>query len=421
MAHPKISRELMQEAVDAVAKHGGITQAARALKLPTSTLKSRGDEARKAGLKPSRDIPQDAAQRLTRDLVGAQDRIRQLEADIKQMHRSELTAENVREQLFGLAAASPKPPSWVIEAPKKSKTGSGVPSALWSDWHFSEVVDPAQVNGVNEFTIDIARTRIRRLTERTIDLCFNHMTNPNYPGLVLNLGGDMLSGDIHEELTETNELPTMPAMLELFELLVWSITQLHDRFGPIFIPCEFGNHGRNTHRPRAKHAAYTNFDWLLYNMLERHFRAAGAKDVQFLIPTSTDAYYRVHNHRYLLTHGNAIGVKGGDGIIGALGPILRGDTKIRSASAQMGMPYDTLLMGHWHQFLPVGSRVIVNGTLKGFDEFAKDFLRASPEVPQQALWFTHERHGITCHWPVKLGEKYGALPAGDWTSWRSAA
>lgn len=364
---------------------------------------------------PLKPVEQTRDQKLERDLVVAQDRVRQLEADIRQMHRSEMTTENVREQIFGLSAAPAQPPRWIIED-SRAASGNGVPMVLWSDWHHGEVVSPAQVNGVNRFDMDVSRQRVRHLVERTVDLCFHHMTTPNYPGVIVNLGGDMISGDIHEELSETNELPSMPVVLDLFSVLVWAIAEMQKRFGRVFVACEYGNHGRNTKKPRAKHRAYTNFDWLLYNMLEKNFAAAGADDVRFLIPTSTDAYYSVYGHRYLLTHGDALGTKGGDGIIGALGPILRGDTKVRAASARMGMEYDTLLMGHWHTYMPLAPRLIVNGSLKGFDEYAKDFLRVSPEEPTQALWFSHPRRGITCQWPVKLGP---AQPekSKEWATW----
>ena len=54
-----------------------------------------------------------------------------------------------------------------------------------------------------------ARQRAKRLVENTIDLLMNHMVNPKYPGVVINLGGDMVSGDIHEELSATNEKEMM--------------------------------------------------------------------------------------------------------------------------------------------------------------------------------------------------------------------
>ena len=56
-------------------------------------------------------------------------------------------------------------------------------------------------------------------------------------------------------------------------------------------------------------------------------------------------------------------------MIGALGPIIRGDHRKRSRNAQIDMEYDTMLCGHWHQLIQI-ERLIVNGSLKGYDEYA---------------------------------------------------
>jgi hypothetical protein len=149
-------------------------------------------------------------------------------------------------------------------------------------------------------------------------------------------------------------------------------------------------------QPRPGHAQdlrqgphHTSFDWLLYCFLAKHFE--GDKRVTFLIPDGPDAYYKIYGHRYLLTHGDQF--RGGDGMIGALGPIIRGDHKKRSRNSQIDMGYDTLLLGHWHQYIHL-TRLIVNGSLKGYDEYA--YSNNFPfEQPQQALWLTHPKYGIT--------------------------
>src|SRR6185437_5478357 len=101
------------------------------------------------------------------------------------------------------------------------------------------------------------------------------------------------------------------------------LRELADKFGNVFVPCVVGNHGRNTLKPRAKSRVYTSYEWLLYVMLERYF-AERNPAIRFFVPSDIDALVRVNATRYLFTHGDALGVKGGDGIIGALGPIMRG-------------------------------------------------------------------------------------------------
>ncbi len=246
-----------------------------------------------------------------------------------------------------------------------------------------------------------------------IDLLSNHMVKPKYPGIVFALGGDMVSGDIHEELMATNECEIMSAVVDLFGVLVWCISTLADHFGRVFVPCVSGNHGRNTHKIRAKGRNYTSFDWLLYCFLAKHFESD--KRVTFLIPNGPDALYRIYGHRYLLTHGDQF--RGGDGMIGALGPIIRGDHKKRSRQTQIGAAYDTMLLGHWHQLIQL-QRLIVNGSLKGYDEYAYSN-NFGYEPPRQALWVTHPVHGITFSMPVNVDEPKQPTESA-WVSWNVA-
>jgi hypothetical protein len=208
------------------------------------------------------------------------------------------------------------------------------------------------------------------------------------------LGGDMISGNIHEELTATNELNTMPTILDLYGVMVGVIGAVADRFGHVFLPCVTGNHGRDTRKIWMKDRHATSFDWLLYRFLAKHFEDDAR--IQFYIPDGIAAYYRIYGHRYWLQHGDQF--RGGDGIIGFLGPVIRGDHRTRSRNTQVDMDYDTMLIGHWHQYTHLG-RLIVNGSLKGYDEYA--YNSGFPfETPQQALWLTHPKYGITYRMPV---------------------
>jgi len=292
-----------------------------------------------------------------------------------------------------------------------------VPTLFASDFHWGEIVDPAQIGGVNEYNIAIAHERLRTMIETSVDLLRNHIQcESDYPGIVFALGGDMVSGDIHEELVATNEAEIMKVMLDLFGALCWAIERLANEFGQIFVPCVSGNHGRNTHKIRAKGRNFTSFDWLMYQFLAKRFEAD--ERVKFFIPDGADALYEVMGHRYLLTHGDQF--RGGDGMIGALGPIIRGDHRKRGRNAQIGMGYDTMLMGHWHQLIQL-QRLIVNGSLKGYDEYAYQG-NFGFEPPRQALWLTHPQHGITFSAPVHVHQVTAPKKrASGWVSWKEAA
>jgi len=353
---------------------------------------------------------------LDRDLIALRDENADLRRRLKAAVREDLDAEKVREAIFGLSKLPAVPPRWINDG-KPSGSAPGVPVCVWSDWHFGETVKAIEVGGANDFNLTIAEARIRKLVERTIDLCFNHMVNPRYPGIVVCLAGDMISGNIHDELRETNEEPVAPTLVRLQGLLIWAIDEIAKRFGRVFIPCVVGNHGRMTKKPQAKSRVHESFEWILYCQIERHF--AGDARVRFLIPGESDAHFSVAGHRFMLTHGDALGVRGGDGIIGLLGPVARGTIKTRTSEAQIGRDFDTLLMGHWHQYLTLPG-CIVNGTLKGYDEFARLFLRARFQEPIQALFFVNPKRGVTYQIPVILEDK-PARSKPEFVEWSTAA
>lgn len=383
--------------------------AARSIGLAPSAFTTRCQEAVNRGLSADTVIPDDTDKLKTK--------VKMLEKQIASLHRENDTAEEIRKVIYGLAGATPAPPDWIIE-PRAAHL-PGVPCTLWSDWHYGERVFPEQVGGVNDFDRKIAGERIKRLVKTTCNLALDHMVNPSYPGIVVCLGGDMISGNIHEELRENNDGPVQQSLLELQEHLIAALTVMADRFGKVFVPCVVGNHGRTTMKPRAKGKVYENYEWNLYCQLERYFKAKGDDRLQFFIPGETDAYFNVLGHRFLLTHGDALGVRGGDGIIGALGPICRGAIKVGRSEAQIGRDFDTLLMGHWHTYIPRGEAapVIVNGALKGYDEYARIFLRVPYSRPSQALWFVHQEHGITAQWQMFLDKRRVAQESAEWVSW----
>ncbi len=342
--------------------------------------------------------------------------IAELKSKLRSFQQAEDREEKIRQIIYQIAAKSPDPPEWSI-SPKQKAGSRGTPCTIWSDWHYGETVASAELAGMNEFNADICERRVKRLVERTVDLAFNHMGKgtTKYPGIVVMLGGDMISGAIHEELLATDDRSANQGVVEVAGILSTALTELRKRFGRVFIPCVVGNHGRSTRLPRYKHRVRTSFDWNIYCFLAKYLERD--KGIQFYIPQETDAFFTVQGHRFLLTHGDSLGVKGGDGIIGAVGPIMRGAIKVGRSEAQIGRHFDTLVMGHWHQYLPLPN-VIVNNSLIGYNEYARLQLRAPYSRPSQAMWFVHPEHGITARWEVFLESQRTASASGDWVTWQ---
>lgn len=320
--------------------------------------------------------------------------IENLKLELKVAQSEAATAEALRELIGSakLLVDSLHPPAWTV-APKAAKS-PGVPKLMLSDLHWGENVRPAQIGGVNAFNMKIAQRRLRTVVDSTIRVCKILDPEMRYPGIVVPLGGDMVSGNIHEELAATNDVNTMPTVLDLYGHLISSISLLADTFGNVFLPCVSGNHDRDTKKIWSKDRNHTSFGWLLYQFLAKRFE--NDQRIRFYIPDGSDALYRVYNTRYLLTHGDQF--RGGDGIIGPLGPITRGEQKKNTRNAAVGQDYDVMEFGHFHQRL-LSARLRGNGSLKGYDEYAHaNNFRIEPA--SQNFWITHPDYGITWDLPI---------------------
>lgn len=288
-------------------------------------------------------------------------------------------------------------PAWVVskDIPKKCP---GTPLLFISDIHAGEVVKSDEVMGLNKYNWKIMEARLERVFVTAAELLKEHLAHTAYPGIVVVLGGDIVSGDIHDELKETNERSVYDSIIPMAELLAGHILGLAQVFGKVRVIGVAGNHGRNSKRPRAKGYVENNADFLIYQLIARFLK--GDRRITCEFPKSRDFNFTVAGRRFRLTHGDQF--RGGDGMVGALGPIVRGDAKKRVAAMQMkreDLLYDTILVAHFHSTVNL-PHVVVNGSVKGMDEWAlgENFRF---EEPSQTLFTVHPKYGINWIMPIK--------------------
>jgi hypothetical protein len=281
-----------------------------------------------------------------------------------------------------------------IKPPRRTKGNRAIPHLFLSDLHLDEVVRQEEVEGVNAYNRSIALRRLDKTFTSTVKILRDYWTGIGYDGIHVLLGGDIFSGLIHDELKESNEDTIFGSLLYWQDPIIAGLQLLADEFGQVHIASVVGNHGRNTRKPRAKFRARDNFDWFFSMQLARLLE--GDKRFSWTIPDSMDATITAYDRTIRLTHGDQ--VNGGGGIGGIWPPIMRLDARKRQRQSAIGVPYDLLVMGHWHQ-LTWGPSFIINGSLKGYDEFAYSN-NFGFERPQQALWLMAPGKGRTWTTPV---------------------
>lgn len=300
--------------------------------------------------------------------------------------------ENVLGIVERVESSDLEPPVWMV--PPKPRKSAATLVVMLSDTHFDEVVNPDEMEGLNAYNREIAVLRLEKWSQNVVKLARHYLAGISYDGIVVVLGGDIFTGDIHEELSITNEDTMIGSLLYWSEQLAAAVELLATEFKKCHVVSVVGNHGRTTRKPRMKQRVKTNFDWLLAKMLERHF--AKDKRVSFTVPESADAYIRIYDHGHLITHGDQ--VSGGGGIGGIYPPIMRMRARKHQRYMATGKSFQTLWLGHWHQYISTPS-MIVNGSLKGFDEYAL-LMGFGFEQPQQALAIVTPEKNITIQAPV---------------------
>ena len=330
-------------------------------------------------------VGSDELQRLRRQRDAAAAESQRLAEELNSLKRT-------LEVIDTLEGSRLEPPTWL--SPAKPRQSAATLVVMLSDLHLDEVVNPEEVDFLNAYNREIAKMRLERWAQNVVKLARHHLNGVKYDGVVILLGGDIFSGDIHEELKETNADTILGSVHYWSEHIAAAIDMLLTEFKRGVVASVVGNHGRTTRKPRAKLRARTNFDWLLAKSLERHFKSD--RRVTFQVPEGADVLVTIYGQGHLMTHGDQ--ANGGSGIGGIWPPVMR----LRARKAQrylaVGANFATLWMGHWHQYISTPS-LVVNGSLKGVDEycFVQNF---GYEVPQQALAIVAPEKGIIVHAPV---------------------
>lgn len=325
-----------------------------------------------------------------------------------QLGRLELDNQGLRKTLNliqGFEDYTPDPPEWL--APTPTGKYHGTPVFVLSDTHFDEVVRSEEIFGLNAYNREIGETRLQRAFEGAVQLPQHWLgTNLTMDGVVLACAGDLITGEIHDELTDTNQAKP-PETIEYFlDPVIAGIKMLREEYGKVHVVEVDGNHDRLYKKRRAKGAARDSWSWLFWKVVAREFRRY--KTVTFQLPDSRDTIFSVYDTRILLHHGDQF--RGGSGISGILTPVSIGDYRKRKKhdaarryTGRTDLEFDLQLMGHFHHRNSLPG-IITVGCLKGYDEYAN--LGNFPFEPasQELLIITPER-GLTFQAPIWVQDK----------------
>lgn len=291
-------------------------------------------------------------------------------------------------------------PDW-LSLPEDDGVHHGTLVAAFSDYHIGEAIDPAEMAGYNAYNVEIAEQRVRRFFDKTIMISDQYLQGVEYDGIVVPSLGDTISGDIHDEYYETNELTNYQAVPLAFSWIRAGLRKFADRYGRVHYVGVPGNHPRDRKKTQYKRRSAHNADTLISNLLAKEFE--DDERFTFDIPAGISADFQIYDTRFRIEHGDE--ARGGSGIQGAMLPIALRTHRLRKQAQAEGRPFDILMLGHWHQLMSMPAQgFMVNGAGKGYDEYArgKGF---APERPQQLLALVTPEHGIGATWPLFVDDR----------------
>lgn len=316
------------------------------------------------------------------------------------LEKAHARLETLHEQVAGLAATPLSPPDWLL--PQASEPGEAVIGLLLTDVHCGEVVKSEEIVGLGAYDVPTCRRRLRRYFAAACEVGLRWGSDCQIKGAVLFLGGDLVSGDIHEELRLTNELTSTEQVVAVAEEITSGINHLADTYGHVYVVSVGGNHGRTTTKPMYKMYARTNYDTLVARIIKNEFRnyRSVSGDIVFDIPNSMDALVPVLGKTIFINHGNNLGTGGGMGFAGPGLPIIRGAKRVELQQFYAKRTFDFMLSGHFHTTLnhPQG---LANGSVIGYSEYGNG-LRCALEPPQQWLFLVHKKWGLRERMPIVL-------------------
>lgn len=319
------------------------------------------------------------------------DKIARTERERDDALRAAGAAASFRSALLGLTDTMPEPMRFDARPTKGSHDPETI-ILMATDWQWGESVRLERMDGLNSYNRNIAVRRAQTMFSAALSLATEHWAGPPPARIILILGGDMVSGEIHDELAKTNELLAIPALKDCAGALMGGIDLLHSGLKcPIDVINIPGNHGRTTRKPESKLYVETSYDTLLGDILDLHYR--NNSRVNFFAPASGDALFTIDGWSFLATHGDRIGSRGGMGFVGAAATVARGFKRLVADYAARGVSLDVCLCGHFHTSLRL-EEGFCSGTLVGPSEYSRDG-RFRPRPASQLFLAVHPRRGVT--------------------------
>lgn len=309
-----------------------------------------------------------------KERIRVQDQKRELRALLREWARAEKIKEDIQNAIKEMNKVDP-----IKFEPKPKKSNAQREGAvLFSDWHRGSRSN----NHWNRFTDVEFNRRIKKLVEKTII----YGKEQNIRTLHVFLLGDLINGLIHVTTRIENMEHVVKSTKVVAELLAQVLAKFAEEFEEVKVYSARGNHDRVTPNKAESISKESFFDFIPWYLEARLKDIENIKIVENryddeIIVTKICGYniFAVHGHRDKVSN-----------VVSNLSQMIR-------------IFPDYIFMGHYHHLEENefhGTEVIVNSSLSGTDDYAKEIRKTSK--PAQKFIVFDKKEGRLCTYNIRL-------------------
>jgi hypothetical protein len=263
-----------------------------------------------------------------------------------------------------------------------------------TDSHMGAVQEASEIEYFNEFNPAVCDARNMGFTDSFIKWAQLHRSAYNINNAHVLMTGDLISGDIHDELRITNAFPVPEQIVRAAQIHAKQIALLSPFFEQVTV--EFlteDNHSRLTAKPQAKEGGKNSFNYLVGMMIETYIQKL--PNVTFNIHTMHEKVVSVSSRNYLLMHGHGIRAWMGIPYYGIERRVARESTARQNIIMQdlqraKEVGFHKIVHGHFH--VPFDAELYsCGGAVSGTDAF--DHQNGRYADPYQSAWMVHPKKG----------------------------
>jgi len=263
-----------------------------------------------------------------------------------------------------------------IPPPEKSTVHPQRFHAMKSDDHVGELVDPAWVQGVAVYNMDVFRQRLELWAQKVAMFREQDKAALGLNVLELHMLGDHITGEtIYRGQAWNIDAPLIDQLLVCVNEYTNTLLYLAGIFPEIEIFTVIGNHGR--HGKKGEGHPRTNFDYLFYKMLQKALERQ--ENVRMFVSESPTMLVQFDQYNFALNHNDD--TRGWNGI-----PYYGLDRKARRLPKLYNMPIHLFLGGHFHSPANLNDETLLNGTMVGGSDLSVNKMRVASRASQKIFY-----------------------------------